>query len=238
MLQFRTQEQWYVEPFAGGMNTISRVMGKRIANDNNKYLISMWIGLQNNLEKPMEISREFYNDVKTSYNNNTNKYSDFIKGWVGFVGSFGGRFFEGCYNQLDRYKRDYIAERVDNILKQIPKMIGVKLFNKDYKDLEIPDNSIIYCDIPYKGVLPYSTSKNFNYEEFYDWVKEKHNQGHLVFISELQMPDDFICIWEKKLVSNLSDITNKKSFIDKLFVYKDNAHLFSYLTNSKDGELF
>jgi DNA adenine methylase len=33
ILKDRTAEQWYVEPFAGGMNMICEVGGKRIAND-------------------------------------------------------------------------------------------------------------------------------------------------------------------------------------------------------------
>ena len=45
ILQGRKSEQWYVEPFAGGMNVISHVDGNRIANDKSIYLIEMWKGL-------------------------------------------------------------------------------------------------------------------------------------------------------------------------------------------------
>ena len=47
ILKERKPEQWYVEPFVGGMNVICEVGGKRIANDNNYYLIEMWKGLAN-----------------------------------------------------------------------------------------------------------------------------------------------------------------------------------------------
>jgi DNA adenine methylase len=42
ILKDRKSGQWYVEPFAGGMNTICEVQGNRIANDKNYHLIEMW----------------------------------------------------------------------------------------------------------------------------------------------------------------------------------------------------
>jgi len=40
ILKNRKPGQWYVEPFAGGMNTIYQISGNRLASDNNKYLIA------------------------------------------------------------------------------------------------------------------------------------------------------------------------------------------------------
>jgi DNA adenine methylase len=56
ILKDRLPNQWYVEPFAGGMNTICEVDGKRLANDKNWFLIAMWKGLQENRERPKIIS--------------------------------------------------------------------------------------------------------------------------------------------------------------------------------------
>jgi DNA adenine methylase len=50
ILKERTEEQYYVEPFVGGCNIIDKVKGKRIASDNNKYLIALWKGLQQGRE--------------------------------------------------------------------------------------------------------------------------------------------------------------------------------------------
>jgi len=44
-LKNRTPAQWYVEPFAGGMNLIDKVEGNRLANDSHYYLIEMWQAL-------------------------------------------------------------------------------------------------------------------------------------------------------------------------------------------------
>ena len=78
-------EQWYVEPFAGGMNTICEVDGNRIANDKNRHLIAMWKGLTENRERFVDIPKELYDKVRTEYNNGTNiEFDDFIIGWIGW----------------------------------------------------------------------------------------------------------------------------------------------------------
>ena len=46
ILKGRTPGQWYVEPFCGGLNTICLVDGNRLANDKNKELIAMFVGLK------------------------------------------------------------------------------------------------------------------------------------------------------------------------------------------------
>ena len=89
----------------------------------------------------------------------------------------------------------------------------------DYKDVPIPENAIIYCDPPYKDTTGYTTSKNFNYEEFWGYMR-KLSKTHKVFISEEQAPEDFECIWSKE-VKRVLDVNkaNIQSKTEKLFVY-------------------
>lgn len=87
ILKDRTCEQYYVEPFCGGLNSIDKVKGNRIASDKNKYLIAMWKGLQENNSRPYDISKELYSIARTEYRNNTNdELDDFLIGWIGFMG--------------------------------------------------------------------------------------------------------------------------------------------------------
>jgi DNA adenine methylase len=87
----------------------------------------------------------------------------------------------------------------------------------NYKDLEIPPNSIVYADPPYSGTTKYSTSKDFNHDEFWNWCREKYRDGHKIFISEYQAPEDFVCIWSKEMYSSL-DIKGGKRNMERLFV--------------------
>ena len=124
ILKDRKENQYYIEPFVGGCNIIDKVQNPRIANDNNNYLIAMWKGLQENRNIIRDIPKDFYSDVRNSYNTNNNKYDEFTIGWVGFAGSFNGRFFDGGYSGKTK-DRDYIKEQISNIEKQIPLISGI-----------------------------------------------------------------------------------------------------------------
>ena len=83
--------------------------------------------------------------------------------------------------------------------------------------LEIPDNSIIYCDPPYKNTTAYKTN-SFDHDKFWQWVRNKTNDGHTVFVSEYTAPNDFECVWQKEIVSSLTKNTGSKIGIEKLFI--------------------
>lgn len=63
ILKDRKENQWYVEPFCGGMNSICEVMGNRIANDVHYYLIEMWKELLNGWN-PRKYTQEEFNVIK------------------------------------------------------------------------------------------------------------------------------------------------------------------------------
>ena len=225
MLSEMKDKNAFVDAFCGGCSVIENVPSqyRRIANDKNKYLIAMWKLLTNNKDQkpPMHIEREFYCDVRDSYNKCDDRYSDGIKGWVGFMGSFNGRYFDGGYSGhnvigSNGKSRDYITENINNTLKQILALKGIEWQSGDYFNIIIPDNSLIYCDIPYKNTKQYSTSKNFDYNRFYQWCRDMKNKGHKIFISEYSMPDDFKCIWSKQ-ITNAMHQTNTKRPTEKLY---------------------
>lgn len=218
ILENRKPNQWYVEPFVGGANTIDKVDGNRIGSDLNKYIISMWEGLQNESIKPIEIPKDLYNIARNEYNEGVNDiFNDFLIGWIGWMASFNGRFFDGGYSGKSG-NRDYVNEQIRNTLKQIPLIKGIKFIHCSYDELEIPDNSIIYCDPPYQNTKQYSTSKNFDYDKFWEWCREMTRKGHSVFISEYNAPNDFECVWSKEVTNSMnSTITYKPT--EKLFRY-------------------
>lgn len=96
----------------------------------------------------------------------------------------------------------------------------------DYKDIKILPDSIIYCDIPYKGKKKYDR-KNFGYEEFYDWCER---QTELVIISEYEMPTDrFVCISSKETLTTMCATNNNKKAVEKLFIPVSQLPLFKSL---------
>lgn len=221
ILDGRRDGQYYVEPFCGGCNMIDKVPGNRIANDSNPYLIAMWEALSWGWDPPKTISREHYLDVRTSYKQNSDEYPMHYMGWVGFMGSFNGTFFKGYtgHSVMDAREGviDYIGRAVRNVLAQVPLINGVQFTNRDYVDMSIPPNSIIYCDPPYDGVSKYTYS--IDHENFWAWCREKVAEGHKVFVSEYNAPEDFICVWERKLRVCVKPGRGKQA-VEKLFIHK------------------
>jgi DNA adenine methylase len=78
----------------------------------------------------------------------------------------------------------------------------------------LPKNSIIYCDPPYEGVAGYKDK--FNHIAFWQWCREKTNEGYSVFISEYNAPNDFECIWQSELKTNMNAKYEMKP-VEKLF---------------------
>ena len=97
-------------------------------------------------------------------------------------------------------------------LQQLESLQRLEIKNKSYDEIEIKNNSVIYCDIPYSGTAVYQT-KNFDYELFYKWALTNNNP---VFISEYAMPNEFLKIASFNHRSILSAIVNNE-VIENLF---------------------
>ena len=90
----------------------------------------------------------------------------------------------------------------------------------DYAEVEIPKDSVIYCDIPYEGTNVYNGAEHFDYERFYEWAER---QTEPVFISSYQMPPDrFDCIQEWSHRSTLNDRVNN-AVTERIFVPRHQA---------------
>lgn len=230
MLQYN-ENYTFVDLFCGSCSVIQNVPKSyyRIANDKNKYLIEMLKGLvsDSNISDITHIDKEFYSENRNIYNMEKKgkiiltdeEYSQV--GWIGWMASFNGRFFSGGYSghdvvQKNGKARDYIKEQINNTMKQVPYLKGIEFHSGDYYGLEIPKNSIVYCDIPYKGTKQYETSKDFDYEKFYQWCRE-NKDNYKIFISEYNMPSDFKCIWQKE-VTNAMNTTKTYKPTEKLFI--------------------
>lgn len=219
ILEGRKRNQLYVEPFCGGCNSLCEVEGRRLASDVNPYLIAMWKSLLNDEPQIYPISKEIYTELRKAYRNeDLSRYSKADMGWVGFMASFRGKFFDG-YNGGERKTgggkiRNYCDEAIANILAQVDRLRGVEFRCCNYYDLDIPRGSIVYLDPPYRDTEEYQT-EDFDYEYFYWWAEELSKAGNKVFISEYWMPPFFREVWSMEIACNMSD--NKSSRIEKLF---------------------
>ena len=213
----------YLEPFVGGANIIDKIeCDKKFGCDLNEYLIELLKFTRDTPENlPSIISEEEYNDVM----NNVNNYEKWYVGFVGFLCSFGGKFFGGYARGKNNNGtlRNYANESFRNLNNQSSNLKGIIFKSCSFQDINTNiSNYIIYCDPPYKGTTKYKTGQ-FPYEEYYDWCREM-SKNNIVLCSEYWMPDDFECIWEKETKvnfdSNRSNNDNKNNRTEKLFILK------------------
>jgi DNA adenine methylase len=214
MLKERKENQLWVEPFVGGGNLIDKVEGNRLGADTNRYVIEALIAIRDNISELPKNNLEFTeNDYKSLRDSDTYKF----KGYAGFAMSYGGKWLGGwCRDGLN--KRDYVNESYKNALTQSPKLFGVELVNQSYLHLQIPSNSLIYCDPPYIGTTKYN--EEFNHSEFWEWCRKMVKGGHTVFVSEYEAPSDWVCVWEKEIVSSLTKNTGSKTGLERLFKHE------------------
>ena len=101
-------------------------------------------------------------------------------------------------------------------LQQLQQLERLHFYSGDYKSVPIKQNSVIYCDIPYRGTAEYDGNNKFSHKEFYEWA---HNQSNPVFISEYTLPDArFKCIANFQKRSMLSSDKSVGNKTEKVFV--------------------
>lgn len=218
ILKDRKPDQWYVEPFVGGGNIIDKVKGLRLGSDSNKY-VSALLDYLSKGNLPEEINKEKYQAIKKFKDD----YPDWLVGYAGICCSYSGKWFGGFAGEVTTREgvRNYQKEALANIEKQSINLTGVLFKGDCYQALDIPPNSIIYCDPPYENTTKYKD--DFDHNAFWEWCRDKHAQGHTVFISEYNAPDDFICVWQKEVKSSLSangKVGGNKNSTEKLFTLK------------------
>lgn len=229
VLRNRKPNQIYVEPFTGGANMIDKVDGIRIGGELNEYIVEMWQALQNGWIPRIDYTREEYKFTRE--NPDIDKP---LTGWMGTSCSYSGKWFGGYLTGVTTKdgERNYQIEAFNNVMKQLPNLLTVCFIPCSYDELFIPDNSIIYCDSPYKGTTGYKDK--FNHDSYFQWCREKVIEGHRVFISEYNAPDDFVCIWSKTVNVHLSTKCNNN--VEKLFVHESQLPLHQLTLMSGDGQ--
>lgn len=206
-------DKTFVSLFCGACSVESRVDGfkKVILNDKHPYLISTLKAIQKGWEPPENISEFEYYQIKNNIDGNPA-----LSGFAGFACSFGGKWFSS-YAKCAK-GRNYAKDGRNSLLRKMSKLKNVDIFCMDYRDVPIPENSVIYCDPPYKGVTGYKCVGNFDHELFWDYMRVL-SKKHTVYISEIQAPDDFKPILEIKKKRTLNnDVQKRFDVYEKLFV--------------------
>ena len=203
----------FVSLFCGSCAIESKVQADvKILNDKHPYLIAMWQALQNGWMPPDVVTKEEYYRVKANMDENPA-----LTGFVGFGCSFGGKWWGGYAK--DKRGDDYCGQAKRGLLKDLVGIQSATFTCLDYRDVEIPDDAVVYCDPPYVNTTGYTVGQ-FDTNEFWDYMRQLSKRCD-VYISEESAPDDFECIWSKEKVRTLEKSDNVgRVKVEKLFKYK------------------
>ena len=122
-----------------------------------------------------------------------------------------------CLNRLNRLATAFTNEEKHRLT------IG----SADFAEVDIPSDSVIYCDPPYREKEGYRKAKHFNHERFFEWVLR---QTVPVFISEYAMPEDFVEVaaWKKRCTMKGAEHALRTT--EKLFVPRWQAKELGFRT--------
>ena len=214
VLEFRQPGQMVYDVCCGGGNFIGHIPGPRTGIDVDPYAIAALKLIRDTPEVLPRNNRDFTEEDYRRIRNRNDPHEKAIKGYAGYALSYGGKWFGGwCRDGQGR--RDYVAEAYRNAVKQSRQLQGAVFVCANYSDFEYEPGSIIYADPPYRNTTTYK--HGFDHDAFYDWLRAMNGAGHFVYISEYEMPDDFICIWERPLVSSLTKNTGARVGVERLF---------------------
>jgi len=223
-----SENDTFVDLFCGSLNIATNIKSKNIIlNDKHRYLIKMWEKCLKGWTPPSFVSEEEYRQIKQ----NPDLYDPALVGFVGFACSFSGKWWGGYCR--DNTGRNYAKNGSNSIVKKIDKLRGknITLFNLDYSDVEIPENSVVYCDIPYRNSTRYSPKEagSFDHDLFYEWVKNMSRQKSCqIFVSEYSsnIPKGFETVWECQSKKDIRDKDGIQRKTTEVLIRGDQGRLF------------
>lgn len=143
--------------------------------------------------------------IQNLFSNMDKDFKNKIKDYANIVGSV-----RSISQQLERMQQ---LER----LQRVQQLEHLELTNLSYEQVKIEtpiNETIIYCDPPYKGTEKYQ--KNIDHEKFLEWIK---NSPYKIYVSSYEF--DLPCVFELSHRSSLSATNNSKKVVEKLFCNKE-----------------
>ena len=147
-----------------------------------------------------------------------------------FNASLGNLKHMQSLESLERLRRLQSLERLRRLqsLERLQRLDVVKRLNilgKSYDQVQIPEDSVVYCDPPYRGCAGYGLE--FDFDKFYRWCQTR---SFPVFVSEYNMPQGFSPIYEvpkRQLYSGGNGkLVNEKLFVQERFANQYKRSLF------------
>ncbi len=211
----------YAEPFCGVCTVFKHLsLGyQSLINDSNESLIMLLQEIKDQVFENTIITKELWEHYKASPEPSA----------LRCICQYGCSF-----NNFSSYVDDNGAS-FRTMIKLTPLLSEAIIFNFDYREFfnvltGLRCDILLYCDPPYNGCETNGTSygSKFDSLEFYEQVR-KLPKNIKVYISDLEAPDDFECIWSQERKTRMNSrgteerpclTAKKKTIIEKIFTLK------------------
>lgn len=120
--------------------------------------------------------------------------------------------------RLEQLKQLQQLQRLERLqqLEQLEQLERLQMTSLDYREIEIKPNSVVYCDIPYKGTAEYSKD-GFDHKAFFEWAATR---DFPVYVSEYEIKDPrFKLIYSINKTVKLSSNGSSKANANKERLY-------------------
>jgi hypothetical protein len=119
--------------------------------------------------------------------------------------------------QLERLQKLQHLQNPNQLqqFQQLEQLQQLNFYSKDYREVEILPNSVVYCDVPYKDTADYNN--DFCHETFFDWAA---NHKEAVYFSEYACEDPRFQLAfevEKRSLLNQKTKENTKKNMERVF---------------------
>ncbi len=206
---------WW-EPFCGGLAVSVELakFGPGVVSDVCEPLISMYSAIRAGWNPPRNVTIEQYNAAKSLPD------TDPLKGFLGFGGSFGGKWFGGYAKGGGRNHQDESARAVE---RDVAALAGCEIVLASFFDVRPEDSDsdsrpeVIYCDPPYAETTGYSGVGAFDSPLFWDYCRRWATTGVRVFVSEYACPVPCDLVWSREKLKSAGKADQRQMAVERLF---------------------
>lgn len=210
ILERRTSQLYYLEPFLGGGSTFACIasdFAAAVAADTDESLIMLWEAVVNDgWVPPASLSKSEYELLRVGDPSP-------LQAWAKYACSYNGRPWGG-YGPIAG-NRNYLEESLRSIQRKASLIKNAEFKHCSFKDHSPTKDIIVYCDPPYENSTGYGV--DFDHDEFWETMNAWVSGGVMVFVSEFDAPPGWsVCdSWDR---SATVDAQKTKRRVEKLFV--------------------
>lgn len=193
------------EPFCGGLSVTYRLQGLEVyASDAVDSLIVLYKAVTSGWDPPTEVTREVWDKYKACQ-----PPFDPMTAFVGFGCSRSGAWFS---SYIDKYKyTDRVVSAAEaartSLKRKLSKCTNVNFACHSYDEAQL--RGVVYCDPPYANTVSYAAAPQWDPIAFWDWARDASSE-HVVLVSELVAPDDFVPVLSMSIQSRIATQTGKR----------------------------